>query len=276
MATVDALLGQARHRGVDRLDAQSLLAHALKQTRTWLLAHGEESASEAQIAAFTQQLAQRASGVPLAYLLGQREFYGLMLRVGPQVLDPRPDTEVLVDWALAILRKRGVEPAPRVLDLGTGSGAIALALKAEWPAAEITATDVSAEALALARSNGERLGLELSWRLGPWYAALPGERFDVIVSNPPYLAENDPHLPALQAEPRQALVAGPGGLEALCSIAQGATRHLEPGGVLLLEHGADQSSKVALLLDRFGFVDIEHRCDLAGHVRCTGGHAVRP
>ena len=213
--TVSQALAAARAAGLDRLDAQLLLGHVLQQSRTWLLAHDEAPLLPAQTQEVQQLIAQRAQGVPLAYLVGEREFHGLTLRVTPDVLVPRPDTETLVDWALELL---GPEAA-NVIDLGTGSGAIALALKAARPAWQVQALDCSAAALAVAQDNAQRLGLQVHFQRSHWLQALadhtqPAQpsQFDLIVSNPPYIDADDPHLSALHAEPRGALTPGPDGL----------------------------------------------------------------
>ena len=212
--TVSDLLAQARRAGVDRLDAQLLLGRLLQQPRAWLIAHDDHALAGTQAEDFMAQLAERARGVPLAYLLGEREFHGLTLRVTPDVLVPRPDTEVLVDWTLELLagQDRGAPLAdhstpPTVADLGTGSGAIALALKHAWPTALVCAVERSPAALAVARANGQHLGLPVEWLQGDWFTPLADRRFDLIVSNPPYIDGADAHLAALHAEPITALVA---------------------------------------------------------------------
>ncbi len=270
MTSVADALRQARTLGIDRLDAQLLLADVLAQPRTWLLTHDDAVLDAAQQARWQTALSRRADGEPLAYITGWHEFHGLMLHVGPAVLDPRPDTETLVDWALERLRDSGLS-APRVVDLGTGSGAVALAVQHGWPQAKVFAVDLSADALAMAQRNGARLGLAVQWRQGDWFGALPGERFDLIVSNPPYIADADPHLPALRHEPLLALTSGADGLDAIRQIVARAPEHLCPGSALLLEHGYDQGDAVAELLRQRGFQAIAHRHDLAGHVRCSGG-----
>lgn len=266
-ATVAAALQAARARGLARLDAQLLLAHLLGRDRSWLLAHDDTPLAPAQQAWFEAAVAQRLDAVPLAYLTGEREFRGLPLAVGPGVLVPRPETEGLVDWALECLQG---QPAPRIADLGTGSGAIALALAAACPRARVCATDRSAEALAIARANGARLGLTVDWRAGDWWQPLAGERFELVVSNPPYIADGDPHLPALRHEPRSALVAGGDGLDDLRRIVAGAADHLARGGWLLLEHGHDQGEAVRALLADHGLQQAVTRADLAGLDRCSG------
>lgn len=268
---VDDALRQARTQGLDRLDAQLLLAHVMKRPRTWLLAHGDAEIDFAVHARFSQLCAERSRRVPLAYLVGRREFWGLDLQVTPDVLDPRPDTEVLVSWALACLDgPLGHIASPAVADLGTGSGAIALALRSACPRASVVAVDRSAAALAVARGNAQRLGLDIETVQGHWIHALQGRPFDLIVSNPPYLSATDRHLPDLHAEPREALVAGPSGLEDLRELVQTAPLSLNTGGWLLLEHGAEQAPAVASLFEQAGWDAPQHRPDLAGHVRCTG------
>lgn len=259
-------LAQARAAGVERLDAQLLLAHALRRPRAWLIAHDEDEVAPAAAAAFSAALAARAEGRPLAYLVGTKEFHGLELQVTPAVLVPRPETEGLVEWALALAAPEGT-----LVDLGTGSGAIALALAAALPSCRVTATDASTEALAVARRNGERLGLAIEWLQGDWWQPLAGRRFDIAVSNPPYIGVDDPHLAALAHEPRAALTPGGDGLAALAAICRGAAAHLKPGGWLLLEHGFDQDAAVRGLLAAAGFEAVETRRDLAGLPRCSGG-----
>ncbi len=258
---------------VSRLDAQRLLADCLGRSRAWLFAHADAPLSAEQATVWASQLARLADAVPLAYLLGEHEFHGLRLSITPAVLVPRADTETLVDWALALLP--GVA-TPALVDLGTGSGAIALALARAWPAAAITATDLSPAALALARHNADALGLSLQWRLGHWWQALasdggPAGAFDIAVSNPPYIATADPHLPGLRHEPALALTSGGDGLSAIRQIVAGAPQHLRCGAWLLLEHGFDQREQVCSLLRQAGFADVQSRRDLAGQWRCSGG-----
>jgi release factor glutamine methyltransferase len=279
--TVGDLLARARALGVARLDAQVLLTHFTGLSRSQLITRAELPVDPGVAHSLTQALVRRADGVPLAYLTGWREFFGVRLQVGPAVLDPRADTEVLVDWALQVLLRLHAGHAPSgdplaVVDLGTGSGAIALALAAEVaggraPAAAITATDRADDALATAAANAERLGLPLRLRAGAWWTAVGEARFDLAVSNPPYIRNDDPHLPALRHEPRHALVSGDDGLDDLRALVTGAPDHLRAGGWLLLEHGHDQGEAVACLLRDRGFDEIQHRHDLAGHCRCTGG-----
>lgn len=276
--TVSDLLTQARAAGVDRLDAQLLLGRVLQQPRAWLIAHDDHPLDTAQAQDFLSQVAERARGIPLAYLLGEREFRGLMLRVTPDVLVPRPDTETLVDWALELLASRdrtvpadGRTTPPMVADLGTGSGAIALALKHARPTALVCAVERSPAALAVAHANGLRLGLPVEWLQGDWFTPLAGRRFDLIVSNPPYIDGADAHLAALHAEPIAALTPGPDGLADLRVLARNAPHHLQPGGWLLLEHGHDQGAAVRSLLQAEGLERVQTRCDLGGQERCTAG-----
>ena len=269
--TVAAAMAQARGLGIERLDAQLIVAHGLGQTRTWVIAHDDAALDSATAQTLTTLLQRRAAGEPLAYLLGEREFHGLTLRVTPDVLVPRPDTETLVDWALELLA--GLR-APRVIDLGTGSGAIALAVKQACPRADVCASDVSAAALAVARSNGHALGLEVLWLHGAWWQAAPDGRFDLALSNPPYVATGDPHLAALHHEPSLALtpVGDRGdGLADIERIVGGARVRLNPGAWLLVEHGADQGAAARALFQEAGFVDVQTRPDLADRPRATGG-----
>ncbi|MBS1175880.1 MAG: hemK protein [Proteobacteria bacterium] len=268
--SVGAALTQARALGLHRLDAQLLLGRQLQQTRAWLIAHEDAALSAEQQQAFLALCRRRADGEPLAYLLGEREFHGLMLQVGPEVLVPRPDTETLVDWALQLLATP-LACAPEVADLGTGSGAIALALKHRHPTARVCAVEVSAPALGLARANGTHHRLQIEWHLGDWWQPLAGRRFHLVASNPPYVAGDDPHLAALRHEPAPALTPGGDGLSALAHIVRGAPAHLHDGGWLLLEHGHEQANAVCRLLADAGFTAVQTRADLAGRPRCSGG-----
>jgi len=272
---VDAALACARCLQIDRLDAQLLLAHHLQRSRAWVIAHGDAALPPGLAAAVHADLVRRAAGWPLAYLVGRREFHGLDLGVNPAVLIPRPDTEVLVDWGLALLADpSGLadRPSPSVADLGTGSGAIALAVKAACPRAAVVAVERSPDALVVAKANGQRLGLAVDWQAGDWWGPLSGRRLDLVLSNPPYIDAGDPHLPALAHEPGAALVPPDGdGLSCVAAIVAGAAEHLAPGGWLLLEHGHDQADAVARLLHQAGLLRVQHREDLGGHRRCTGG-----
>ncbi len=271
--TPEALLREAQAAGVDRHDALRLASHVLERPRAWLIAHGDEPVDPPAASRLRALFARRADGVPVAYLTGWRAFHGLELAVTPDVLDPRPDTETLVDWALELLdRDHALGREPQVADLGTGSGAIALAVAKACPRARVVATDASAPALAVARANAERLRLDVEFAAGPWWEPLATRHFDLVLANPPYLGADDPHLPALRHEPRSALVpAGGDALADLRTLAAGAPAHLRPGGWLLLEHGCDQADAVAALLRAAGLESIAHRRDLAGHLRCTGG-----
>lgn len=254
-----------------RLDAQILLGHALGRPRSYLYAHGDAPLQSTQRAQADALLEQRLAGHPIAHLLGRREFWSQELEVGPDTLIPRPETEITLELAL-----EKIPPGAdwSLLDLGTGSGALALMLARERPGCRVTATDISAAALAVARRNRERLGVSnLELLEGDWFAPLAGRRFRLIVSNPPYVAEADPHLQAgdVRFEPRGALAAGPAGLDDLQRLIAAAPAHLEPGGWLVLEHGFDQADAVASLLKEKGFIDINYRPDLAGQPRASAG-----
>ena len=267
-------MATAQSDGLARIDAQMLLLHALGRTaanRAWLLAHDTDAMDSAAQAHFSALCQRRLHGEPVAYLTGRKEFYGLSLQVDARVLDPRPDTETLVDWALQVLVPLA---APRVLDLGTGSGAIALALQHQRPSAQVSAVDASADALAVARANAARLQLPVQFREGCWLDGITGP-LDAIVSNPPYIAAADPHLAALRHEPLQALASGADGLADLRTIVSQAPARLAPGGWLLLEHGWDQADAVQALLRAAGFTAVQDRKDLAGIVRCSGGQRPR-
>lgn len=254
----------------ERLDVELLLAAALGKSRSYLHTWPERIVSSEAAERFAGYLARRRAGEPVAYILGQQGFWKLDLEVAPHTLIPRPETELLVEAALELLPMR---PA-RVLDLGTGTGAIALALASECPAWQVTALDRVPEAVALAERNRDRLGLaNAQVYMSHWYDAVAGERFDLILSNPPYIAADDPHLVAgdVRFEPSSALVAGQDGLDDLRVIIAQAPDHLSAGGWLLLEHGYDQASAVRELLTRHGFIDVASRLDLAGHERISMG-----
>jgi release factor glutamine methyltransferase len=242
--------------------------------RAWLVAHASDPLPRDAAQAFFALAKRRRDGEPVAYLTGRREFWGLDLAVTPAVLIPRPETETLVEVALARLPvARGV----RVLDLGTGSGAIALALARERPQAEVVATDVSPEALDVARGNAARLAIgNVAFLQSDWYAGMPPDRFDAIVANPPYIAQGDPHLRDgdLRFEPRGALASGVTGLSALVAIVAGARDRLAPGGFLAVEHGFDQGDAVRGLFEASGFVAVEASRDLAGIWRVVTGQAL--
>ena len=269
ITTLRDALAQAQALGLERIDAQLLLLHILNRAdagRAWLLAHDTDTLAPSEQARFIALCQRRAAGEPVAYLRGMKEFYGLTLQVDARVLDPRPDTETLVDWALQLLAPL---PAPRVLDLGTGSGAIALALQHQRPDAQVSAVDASTDALAVAQANAARLGLAVQFARGNWLRGVAGQ-FDVIASNPPYIAAADPHLAALRHEPLQALASGTDGLDDIRSIVAQAPSHLLPGGWLLLEHGWEQAEAVQALLRSAGFAEVQSRKDLAGIARCSG------
>ncbi|RQO64046.1 peptide chain release factor N(5)-glutamine methyltransferase [Variovorax sp. KBW07] len=269
-STVSQALAAAVALGIDRLDAQLLLLHALGRAphdRAWLLAHDTDALAEPAWTALASQLSRRLAGEPVAYLLGEKEFHGLSLQVDARVLVPRPDTETLVEWALQCLEGQA---APRALDLGTGSGAIALALQQARPDAQVDAVDASADALAVAQANAQRLGLPVRFALAHWLDGAAGG-YTVIASNPPYIAAGDPHLPALRHEPLAALVAGADGLDDIRQIVRNAPDHLAQDGWLLLEHGHDQAAAVRQLLAERGFAEVQSREDLAGIQRCSGG-----
>ena len=234
--------------------------------RAWLLANDTHPLPQS-IAVHLDVLAKRRlAGEPMAYITGTKEFFGLPLQVDARVLDPRPDTETLVEWALELLQG---QVTPRVVDLGTGSGAIALALKSQCPCAIVEAVDYSTDALVVARTNAQRLQLDVRFSQGSWLEPVQGQ-YDLIVSNPPYIAAADPHLAALRHEPHSALASGADGLEDIRAIIAQSTQHLLPGGWLLLEHGYDQAQAVCALLTQAGFSHAQSRHDLAGIARCTG------
>jgi release factor glutamine methyltransferase len=247
-----------------RLDAELLLAHVLGVNRAWLAAHDEETVAAPE---FQTLVERRAAGEPLAYIVGYKDFWTLRLEVTPHVLVPRPETELLVELAL-----RNEALSVSVADLGTGSGAIALALASTRPGWNIAGTDISAEALELARRNASKLGVRnVEFLQGSWFAPLAGRRFSLIASNPPYVSANDAALahPTLQFEPQQALIAGPDGMASLDEIIRGAPAYLEPRGALLLEHGSDQAHAVSNELVARGFRHVRSHRDLAGHERVT-------
>ena len=256
------------------LDAEVLLSTVMGVARSALIVRAEEPVGDELLRAYRGLIDRRVSGVPVAYLTGRREFWSLPLKVTPAVLVPRHETELLVEMVLKVVPKTETRS---VLDLGTGSGAVALAIAWERPRARVTGSDVSPAALGVARDNARCLALpNLAWRLGSWFDAVPGERFDAIVANPPYVAAGDPALAALGAEPEIALVSGPDGLDALTAIIQGAAAHLESGGWLVLEHGSTQHGDVATLLERHGFVSVETHKDFAGLPRVTIGNFQSP
>jgi release factor glutamine methyltransferase len=257
------------HSESPRLDAELLLANILGLSRAALIARGEEPVDSNHERAYAEAVRRRAGGVPIAYLTGSREFWSLPLKVSPAVLVPRPETEMLVEHALGLLPR---DEACSVLDLGTGSGAVALSLAHERPHWSVIGVDASPAALEIAAHNAKELKLsQVQWRLGSWFDALAGERFHLIVANPPYMAAADPALKALCAEPAAALIAGPTGLEALCAIIAQAPRHLYARGWLALEHGIAQAQDVAQELQQHGFDSIRTYSDFSGRPRVTLG-----
>ena len=267
--TLAESLRRAQTLGLERIDAQLLHLLALGKPlheRAWLLAHDTDTLDEAMLARLEPLLQRRLAGEPLAYITGHKEFFGLLLQVDARVLDPRADTETLVEWALEHLP---VDAARDVIDLGTGSGAIALALQHQRPQARVSAVDASTDALAVAQANAQRLQLPVQFIHSHWLREVQG-RFDLIVSNPPYIAADDPHLAALTHEPLQALASGANGLEDIRTLIEQASAHLKPGGWLLLEHGHDQAEAVRVLLTQAGWHKVQSRKDLAGIERCTG------
>jgi release factor glutamine methyltransferase len=250
-------------------EAKSLAQHALGVSRAWLVARLDDPIDVQQARTIERLYARRQGGEPVAYITGEREFHSLDFAVGPAVLIPRPETELLVDLALQTLAGRG----GRVLDLGTGSGAVAVAIAHRAPDAEVWAVDASEKALDVARANAARHHAHIRFVRSDWFSRLAAERFDVIVGNPPYVAAHDPHLAAgdVRYEPRDALVSGSDGLDAIRAIVAQAARHLEAGGWLFLEHGWDQAERSRDLLAACGFHEVESWPDLAGIERVSGG-----
>ena len=268
MSTVGAALAAARAR-LPASEARLLLGHVLDKPTSWLIAHEDEVLDENAMLNFASLAARRAGGEPVAYLVGRREFFGRDFSVSPAVLIPRPETELLIELAITAL---GPGSTARILDLGTGSGCIAVTLALELPQARVSAVDHSAAALAVARENAQRHGARLNLLQSDWCAALTGERFDLIVANPPYIAAADPHLDAgdLRHEPQAALASGGDGLDAIRRIVAEAPAFLEHGGRILLEHGYDQAPAVRNLLAAADLTDIEQHRDLAGITRVSG------
>ena len=269
MTIADALKA-AQALGVDRLETQLLLLHALGKSHTergWLLAHDLDGLPASTEAAFLNLAMRRAANEPLAYLTGRVEFFGLDLTVDARALVPRPDTETLVEWALDVLPRDG-----RLIDLGAGSGAVALAIKHARADAHVSAIDFSTDALTVARANARALHLDVNFSQGSWLDGVSG-KFDVIASNPPYIVAHDEHLRKLSHEPQQALVSGADGLDDIRNIIAQAPARLAPGGWLLLEHGYDQAERVRGLLARAGLQSVQSRRDLSRIERCSGGRA---
>lgn len=275
MQTITALLQSAVVQGLPRHELHYLMLHACgREThdRAWLLMREHDVLQAAQLAQWQSAVQRRLTGEPVAYIVGYKAFYGLRLAVNSAVLDPRDDTETLVDWALELIPP---DRAFTVLDLGTGSGAVALAIASQRPLAQVTATDASPEALAVARSNSQALKLPVNFIAADacepnWFSALGDQVFDLIVANPPYISEDDAHLAALKHEPAMALTSGVDGLDAIRNIIQHASKHLSSGGWLLLEHGYDQAERVRSSFATHGFVDATIHQDLGGVARCTG------
>lgn len=267
---IDALLDAARVR-IDRADAELLLAHVLDRSRTWLFAHDDARVAEADAARFAALLRRREAGEPLAYLTGRRGFWNFELAVTPATLIPRPETERLVELAL---QRLPADRPLRIADLGTGSGAIALALARERPLAQVVATDASGDALAVARGNAQAMRLRnVEFRHGDWHVPLAGECFDLIASNPPYIESGDAHLHDLRYEPSTALASGADGLDAIRAIVGDARTHMVPGGWLLLEHGFDQGQAVRALLRAVGMAEVQTEGDLEGRDRVSLGRS---
>ena len=269
MITVDAALRQARQT-ISAAEARQLLAQRCGRGHAWLAAHGEDQLDAAAAQQFFELVQRRAAGEPIAYLTGTREFYGRDFAASPAALIPRPETELLVDLALGLAAEMA---APRLLDLGCGSGCIAVTLALELPRAEVTAIDLSPAALALAARNATTHKVELRLLASDWFAAVDAQRFDLIVANPPYVAAGDPHLERgdLRFEPSLALAAGADGLQAIGRIVAAAPAYLAPAGSLLLEHGYDQAPAVRALFATAGFGEIAQEADLAGILRVTRG-----
>lgn len=271
MSTVEAsasLGGLVAESGLPRREAELLLGAVLGCERSHLIAHADEAPDPGKASLARDLFARRRAGEPIAYITGRREFYGITLKITPAVLIPRPETELLVELAL-----ERAAPGARVLDLGTGSGAVAVALACERPDLAIVASDVSEAVLTVARANAREHGTGIEFTRSDWFEALGSESFDLIVANPPYIGENDPHLDQgdVRFEPRLALVGGEDGLDCVRTIAAQARRHLLPGGRLLLEHGYDQGNQCIELLSRFGYVEVEGFRDLARLPRASAG-----
>jgi len=253
------------------MEAQLLLQHVLNANRAWLIAHENDALEANTHAEFEALLKRRLNGEPIAYILGYREFYGLKLKVTPDTLIPRPDTETLVETALGKIPQN---QACKILDLGTGTGAIALAIAQHRPHAFVMATDASEKALNIAKENAKNLGINnIEFMQSDWFGALQNQTFDLIVSNPPYIEENDAHLKQgdLRYEPISALASGIDGLNDIKQIISAAPKHLNPHGYLLLEHGYNQAKSVAALMTQAGFTEISHAKDLADIIRVTLG-----
>ncbi len=274
MTEVRHALGDATRRLGDRVDAEALLQHVLRRPASWLVAHADDVLTLEQERAYVELVRRRVEGEPVAYIVGRRGFWSLELEVTPATLIPRPETELLVELAL----ERLPEHAPtRVLDLGTGSGAIALSIATERPQAGVVASDASDDALDVAKRNAVRLCIpNVAFAYGDWLKPLVGHRFDLIVSNPPYIESVDPHLQQgdLRFEPAAALASGADGLDAIRRIVTDAPAHLLPGGWLLFEHGWNQGAASRDLLAHAGYAEVFTAQDLEGRDRVTGGRGV--
>jgi len=255
-----------------RLEASLLLCHLLSWSQTKLISHDDEVLTEAQSKAFDALVARRLAGEPSAYIVGTRGFWSFDLEVTPDTLIPRPDTEALVEHSLHLLADT---QAPRILDLGTGSGAVALALATELPQAKVEASDFSAAALAVAKRNALNLGITLdAWHLGSWFEPLAADsRYDLIVSNPPYIADNDPHLDALEHEPISALTSGADGLHDIRLLVEQSPAYLNNSGHLAIEHGFDQAHDIAQLFLQAGYTELQQIRDLGGNIRVSAARA---
>lgn len=271
-ATVGAALQTAR-QSIPLSEARLLLGYLLGKNLAWIEAHRDDALPAEAAERFAAWVARRAQGEPVAYLLGLREFYGRDFSVSPAVLIPRHETELLVELALAKVKTVLAPAGPAIVDLGTGSGCIAITLALEAPSAQVMAVDASTEALAVARANAAALAAPVNFVQGSWFEPLEGSRFHLIVSNPPYICADDPHLKQgdVRFEPASALASGPSGLDDIRAIASGAPSHLHPGGWLLFEHGYDQAEAMVGVFEEAGFSTIEQHLDLAGIVRVTLG-----
>lgn len=262
MTTARALLDA--FKGEQRRDVEVVLCHVLRKSRAWLYSHGDEVLDKTMRNKFAPLLDRLRAGEPVAYLIGEREFWGLTLTVTHDVLIPRPETELLVELALNRLPRRA-----HVVDLGTGSGALAIAIKSERADCVVTATDLSEGALRVARANADRHGLDIDFQRSDWLADL--DTFDLIISNPPYVRGDDPHLAALRFEPSSALVAGADGLDSIARIVADAHAHLRSAGHLIIEHGFDQGAAVRALFNAAGLSGVATFSDVAGRERATLG-----
>jgi len=273
-SSIAQALRLAQERGLERIDAQLLLLHSVRRDihdRAWLIAHEDEELSSEDFDAYQRLVKRRLDDEPLAYITGIKEFFGLRLKVDQRVLVPRPDTETLVEWVLELWPVHAERN--HILDAGTGSGAIALAVKHQCPEAWVTASDASEDALLMAADNSLALGLPIHLVKADWLEGM--SEFSIIASNPPYIELGDPHLNRLRHEPASALSSGSDGLDAIRSLVRQAPGALLPGGWLLLEHGHLQAPAVRHLLTAQGFVNVQSRKDLAGIERCSGGQWMR-